>query len=174
LSLLKTRGGLHCRGVLLDKLRERLRRPDIDAQPEGHYADDKRADIRVSFGGAQRFNVPIEIKRDSHRDLWRAIHEQLIPRYTRDPGAAGQGIYLVLWFGREEMPKPSAGVDRPPTALDLEDRLRDSLITNEERRLIQVFVIDVSKPECGLGVKRALRLDARIVTQPLRESVRTC
>ncbi len=63
----------------------------------------------MSFGGANGFNVPVEIKKDTHPDLWRAIHEQLIPKYVRDPGADGHGIYLVFWFGGKGM-KP------PPTA----------------------------------------------------------
>ena len=69
-----------CRDALLSDLRNRVERLGIDAQPEGAYAADKRADIRASFGG---FNVPIEIKRSCHRDLWTAIKGQLIARYTR-------------------------------------------------------------------------------------------
>ena len=44
-----------CRNALLSDLRNRVDRLGIDAQPEGTYAADKRADIRASFGG---FNVP--------------------------------------------------------------------------------------------------------------------
>ena len=54
-----------CRDALLSRLRERLPSA-VDGQPEGHYANDRRADIRVACGV---FNVPIEIKKDSHRDL---------------------------------------------------------------------------------------------------------
>ena len=62
----------------------------IDAQPEGRYADDKRTDIRVCFASSHNnFNVPIEIKKSTHRGLWTAIHDQLIPKYSRDPGAGG-------------------------------------------------------------------------------------
>ena len=59
-----------CRDALLSDLQERLGRLRIDAQPEGVYAEDKRADIRVSFGG---FNVPVEIKRSCHPDVWTAV-----------------------------------------------------------------------------------------------------
>ena len=82
-----------CRDALLSDLRIRMAQLQIDAQPEGRYADDKRADIRVSRGPC---NVPIEIKRSCHRDLWSAIRSQLIARYTRDPGTGGHGIYLVF------------------------------------------------------------------------------
>jgi hypothetical protein len=134
-----------CRDTLLDRLRERLQLRHIDAQPEGHYADDKRADIRVAFGGSGGFNVPIEIKRDCHRNLWSAIHGQLIARYTRDPGAAGYGIYLVFWFGGDGMPANPAGTAHPQTASDLEAQLRATL-SGAEQRLIQVCVVDVAKP----------------------------
>ena len=134
-----------CRDTLLERLRDRLRILGIDAQPEGHYADDKRADIRISFGGAAGFNVPVEIKRDRHPDMWRAMHDQLIPQYTRDPGAAGYGIYLVFWFGGAGMPgRPGDGM-RPTTACELEHQLC-VMLDNAERPLIQVCVFDVAKP----------------------------
>jgi hypothetical protein len=131
-----------CRDALLSDLTERLGRLGVDAIKEGYYAEDKRADIRVAFGGAQRLNVPIEIKKDSHSDLWRAIHEQLIERYTRDPGADGFGIYLVFWFGGKDMPLPQEG-KKPRSSAELEERLRRTL-TAEERRRVRVCVIDCS------------------------------
>lgn len=129
-----------CRDVLLSDLVERLGRLGVDAVKEGYYAEDKRADIRVSFGGTAGFNVPIEIKRDNHVDLWRAMHEQLIERYTRDPGADGFGIYLVFWFGGRNMPLPHEG-KKPRNATELEERLRETLSTDESRR-VSICVID--------------------------------
>jgi hypothetical protein len=133
-----------CRDILLSDLRERLGRLGIDAIKEGYYAEDKRADIRVSSGGATGFNVPIEIKKDSHADLWRAMHEQLIERYTRDPGADGFGIYLVFWFGGKDMPVHPEGNTR--SAAELKERLRSTL-TPEEGRRIRVCVIDCALPQ---------------------------
>ena len=49
-------------------------------------ADEKRSDIRVSFGDS---NVPMEIKKSNHRNLWSAIRDQLIAKYSRDPGSGG-------------------------------------------------------------------------------------
>ena len=114
----------------------------IDAAPEGRYADEKRSDIRVSCGG---FNVPVEIKKSSHRDLWSAIRNQLIAKYTRDPGACGHGIYLVFWFGKDCCQSPESG-SRPGGAAEIEKRLRDTL-SPEEARMIRVCVIDVTDPE---------------------------
>jgi len=133
-----------CRDTLLSDLRQRLASKAVDAQPEGTYADDKRADIRASCNG---FNVPIEIKKSTHNDLWKAIRDQLIPKYTRDPGCDGYGIYLVFWFGPDLCKRPPIG---PPPATP--DALRDQLLaaanlSPEEHRKISVIVIDVSKPK---------------------------
>ncbi|MDA8248671.1 MAG: hypothetical protein M0Z28_05775 [Rhodospirillales bacterium] len=129
-----------CRDTLLSDLNDRLGRLGIDAQRESSYADSKRADITVSFGGAGGFNVPIEIKRDSHNDLWRAMHEQLIEKYVRDPATDGYGIYLVFWFGGERMPPPPDG-NKPRSAEEIARRLRQTL-TQQERHRILVCVFD--------------------------------
>ena len=132
-----------CRDALLLNLKLRLELQGIDAQPEGQYADNKRADIRVAYGN---FNVPVEIKKSCHRDLWSAIKKQLIAKYTRDPGAEGYGIYLVLWFGNTDhcRPTPSAG-PLPKNASELNQQLSDTL-TADEKLKISISVIDVSEP----------------------------
>ena len=130
-----------CRDALLSDLQLKLGPLEIDAAQEGRYADEKRSDIRVSYGG---FNVPVEIKKSNHRDLWSAIHNQLTAKYTRDPGAGGHGIYLVFWFGREHCRAPQSGV-RPHNAAELEVCLRGTL-PPEEARLISICVIDVARP----------------------------
>ena len=134
-----------CRDALLSDLRLKLERVEvhvkINAQRERSYADDKRADISVTHGD---FNVPVEIKKSTHRDLWRAIREQLITKYTRDPGADGYGIYLVFWFGAEGCQMPPSG-KRPTSAHELQKRLLDTLSADEKRK-ISICVIDVSKP----------------------------
>ena len=129
-----------CRDVLLFDLRAVL--PDgVDAQPEGRYASDKRSDIRTTYG---IFNVPVEAKKNCHRDLWSAIRNQLIERYTSDPATVGYGVYLVFWFGEEHTQPPPHG-SRPRTADELRQQLEDSL-TAEEARKISVCVIDVCQP----------------------------
>lgn len=133
-----------CRDALLSDLRARLGTLGIDAEREGNYADDKRADIKVLFGGTNRFSIPIEIKKDTHGDLWRAIHEQLIPKYVRDPGAGGHGIYLVFWFGGKGMKPPPDG-KKLRSAEELEIRIRQTL-TPEESYRIHVCVIDCALP----------------------------
>ena len=133
-----------CRDAVLSDLQERLGRLGIDAQLEGVYAEDKRSDIRVSYAG---FNVPVEIKRSCHDDLWKAVHDQLITKYTRDPGAAGYGIYLVFWFGDTDKCRPTKYSGwTPETAEDVKRRILESL-DDREQRLISVCVVDVSTPQ---------------------------
>ena len=127
-----------CRDALLSDLRQLLP-GGVDAQPEGHYARDKRADIRVSFNGSA---IPVEIKKDSHRKLWSAVADQLVQKYTIDPESSGFGMYLVLWFGLGKMPVPPTG-RRPKTPEALRQRLEEQL-QGPYRHKVRVVVIDVS------------------------------
>ena len=137
-----------CRDALLANLQLRLP-DDVDPVPEGHYAADARADIRA---GCRRFNVPVEIKKDSHPDLWRAMRDQLMAKYTTDPATEGYGIYLVLWFA-----DPNKPISRSPDGVrpSSPDELRQWLerdLSPEEVRKISVIVMDVTKPggkACG-------------------------
>ena len=121
-------------------MKERLP-PEVDALPEGSYAAGRRADIRASCCG---FNIPIEIKKNSHRDLSRALRGQLIGRYTTDPATGGYGIFLVLWFGEDQKTRPPDG-NRPATPDELQQRLEKDL-TPDEARKVSVVVMDVTKP----------------------------
>ena len=130
-----------CRDALLSDLRSRVERLGVDAQPEGVYADDRRSDIRAYFGG---FNVPVEIKRSCHSDLWTAIEDQLIAKYTRDPGAVGYGIFVVFWFGDAEGCSPIKLEGwTPPDAESVQAKLTERM-SERDRQVISICVIDVS------------------------------
>ena len=134
-----------CRDALLKSLRTLL--PDgIDAQPEGQYVANRRADIRLSCAD---FHVPIEIKKQSHPALYRAARDQLVARYAQDPATGGHGIFLALWFGDpEKAPLDETGT-RPGTPEELRQRLVACLarqLRPQQLRKIAVRVIDVSKP----------------------------
>ena len=130
-----------CRNALLELLRPRL--PNgCDGQPEGQYAADRRADIRIASG---KWNVPVEIKKNSRRDVWSAVRNQLLPRYTNDPATEGLGIYLVLWFGSEQTAR-LLGNRRPATPDEMRNRLLANLAP-EERRRAAVIVMDVTPPD---------------------------
>ena len=135
-----------CRDVLLTDLQHTLP-PGVDAQPEGQYVKNNRADIRVSFVSSEssdrRFNVPVEIKKNSHRNLWSSIRGQLIAKYTTDPETGGYGIYLVLWFGDTDNNQQTP---RPTTPEDLKKQL-ESTLTEDESRKISICVMDVTPPD---------------------------
>ena len=133
-----------CRDHLLSDLSLMLQCFGIAADKEPSYADGKYADIRLSYAN---FNVPVEIKRSDSPDLWTAIREQLMPKYARDPGAAGCGIYLVFWFGREFCKRSPEGC-KPDDAASLQAELcANAKLTPEETRRVKVLAIDVSRPE---------------------------
>lgn len=132
-----------CRDALLTRLKAHLHPLGIDCQPEGDYANDKRADLRLSF--QNRFELPIEIKKDSNPSLWSALREQLIGQYAIAPRAFGYGIYLVLWFGGEGMPGAKDGGKKPRSPEELRTRLEAQLDPLERQRIF-VRVLDVSWP----------------------------
>ena len=131
-----------CRDLLSADMATKMQQFGVDVQREANYADDKRADIRVSLGN---FNVPVEVKRSCHRSLWSAIRLQLIARYTRDPGTGGHGIYLVFWFGDAEGCRPTSPMTGPPPidAQELE-RLLMATLSAEEKLKIRICVVDVA------------------------------
>lgn len=130
-----------CRDILLTALQQRLRPHGVDTQREVQHANDKRADIGVSYGD---FEVPIETKRNMSGNLWRAMREQLMTKYVTTPETGGYGIYLVFWFGKQ-CTAPSDSGKRPADGEELQERLTMKLTANE-RRKISVRVIDVSRP----------------------------
>lgn len=134
-----------CRDALLALLRPRLPK-GCDAQPEGQYAANRRADIRVTSG---KWNVPVEIKKNGHSGLWRAVRNQLLPRYANDPATEGLGIYLVLWMGADRTAPLEKG-DRPGTPAELRERLLAALKPDERRRA-EVVVLDVTPPDGAAG-----------------------
>lgn len=132
-----------CQKRLYELLKERLRPTGVDLQREHQRRENKRADISASFGGIGGLNVPLELKVESNPGLWRALRDQLMAHYVRDPGAEGYGIYLVFWFGGKGMPVAADGGKRPGSAQELEDRLRATL-KPDERKFIGILVMDCS------------------------------
>ena len=134
-----------CRNYLLERLKAMLAKYDVQVDLEVHQAKDKRADMTVSFtGSGKTFHLPIEMKRDYHQALWRTIHEQLIKLYTIAPETEGRGLYLVIWFNHEKLPTHPQGLPLPKTAEHLSVMLQKTM-TPQEQKLIDVFVLDVSK-----------------------------
>lgn len=137
-----------CRCYLAEKLKDKYQVQGVQINSEALAADDKRVDIRLTYHDSEkRLNLPVEIKCNSNRELWTAIHQQLIPKYTNEPNTQGRGIYLVVWFGIDYYAKiiPKDGGHKPKAAAELQTRLVATM-TPEQQKLIDVFVLDVSKP----------------------------
>jgi hypothetical protein len=132
-----------CRNFFLELLRARLHPLQIICEPEGHMVSGKRADIIISLPGIK---IPIEMKRDYHRDVWSALNEQLDQLYTTNPDSAGYGIYLVFWFGASRpnaIPRPAKDTLPPVNATTMEDILNEAVPMVKRDRL-SAIVIDVS------------------------------
>ena len=131
-----------CRDALLSDLQLLLEPHEVDAQPEGHHAEDKQSDI-IAVHGVHA--VVVEVKRTHNKELWSGIEDQLIAKYLRDPRTGGYGIYLVFWFGRDHVTRAPPVGTRPESPDELRARLI-GLLPREHRRTITVLVIDVSAP----------------------------
>lgn len=132
-----------CRDRLLSDLKKQLP-VGVAAEPEGNYADHKRADIKIISG---EMHFPIEIKKNGHGELWKGIREQLIAKYSRERSSDGYGIYLVFWFGEEWNTHTIAGDggNKPKSPQELQQRLAVT-VPAELRHKIKVLVVDCAKP----------------------------
>lgn len=136
-----------CRDHLLTMMG--VRPESIDLMPEGHLADDNRADIIALLTGMR---VPVEIKGQWHDELWHAADTQLDRLYATDHAAERRGIYLVLWFGQNvpESKKPKAqrrGQRRPATVEELQLGLIAASQAAQDAR-VAVVVLDLERPSC--------------------------
>lgn len=132
-----------CRDALVGLLRAKTSAFQITIDPEGHMANDKRADIVAILPGMK---LVFELKRDYHKDVWVAIQTQLERLYTRDTDASGFGIYVVFWFGASRgstLAKPPAPFGRPKTAEEMQNILQSLVAVNQSEK-IGVVVLDVS------------------------------
>ncbi len=130
-----------CRDRLLDLIRTQLSFLNLNAEPEGHMAQDKRADIILSKGND--LILPFELKCESHSKLWDAQTNQLMHLYSSDVRADGYGIYVVFWFGKKTLKNPFNKKSLIKSVTELSTVLK-RLSPNEK---IRPFVLDVSKPE---------------------------
>lgn len=130
------------RDRLIDFLRPRFERVGVSVEPEGHMARDKRADIVLQRPGKAK--LPIEVKRESHPDLWTSAENQLQKLYSRDPECDGYGIYLVLYFGAACCELRTSKGKVITSAADLHDALTET-VPSDQRNRITCVVLDVSR-----------------------------
>ena len=134
-----------CRDQLRALLQPVLASGGVLLNKEAQHANDTRADLRAESLVDGRWRVvPVEIKREDHKEVWSAWQHQLDGRYTTHQAADGVGTYLVLWFGHRPRPHPVAGT--PKDAPDMERCLRD-LIPIADRARLSVRVLDLSRAQ---------------------------
>ena len=133
----------YCRDRIAEHLEPYLSKYGVRVHKEGTMPDEKRCDLLCTIG---EIDLPIEIKGQWHKNLWKAACEQLEDNYSRNYRSNGRGIYLTIWFGNvsgKNPPKPNNG-SKPKTA----DEMNKAIIVNSPREmspLTKILVLDVSK-----------------------------
>ena len=134
-----------CRDIIAERLLLRLEKQDISITKEHELKDEKRSDFTATkmISGKKRLLVT-EVKGQWHEDLYTAAAAQLHERYSIHPDAEQQGIYLVIWFGENEKvaKRKRHGIR---SAHELKSSI-EATLPSELTGLIDVFVLDVSKP----------------------------
>lgn len=130
-----------CRDRTVSLLRGHLAPLSIYTANEADMPQDKRADIVFQHDALL---LPLEAKRQQHRDLWNAIDSQLETFYTGHWQAEGQGLFLVFWFGSGyKISAPPGGEAKPTSADDLQNKLEQNSSVKAGR--IEVIVLDLSR-----------------------------
>ena len=115
--------------------------------PEVASPQARRCDAAFSY---RSFRVPLEAKRQWHRDVWTAAASQLDLLYASDHAADGKGIYVVFWFGPNavggrRMPRHPNGATAPTTPQELEAMLQALLPAGRDSD-IAIIVLDCTRP----------------------------
>lgn len=130
--------------IIAERLSVRLEPKGISVTLEHQLKAAKRSDFTLTamIGGKRKMLVT-EVKGQWHDELYTAASEQLHKRYSIHPDAEQQGIYLVIWFGEDEIiaGRKSHGIT---SAEELKKKIEQKLPL-ELRGLITIFVLDVSK-----------------------------
>ena len=128
---------------IADRLRIWLERYQVNLIREGYMKDDNRCDLVFSkLINGKRKILPVEVKGQWHSELYSAFDSQLDRLYAIHPDADGQGIYLVLWFGKDEMVanRRTHGINNAKELyFDLQKHMSEEL-----KKRLDVFVLDLS------------------------------
>lgn len=130
--------------LIAERLSLRLQPQNIIVTAEHQTKSLNRIDITIAkIINSQRKLLVVEAKGQWHEELYSAANTQLYERYSIHPDADHQGIYLILWFGKEVK---VAGKKRHniSSAKELKQSVEDQL-PSELKGVIDVFVLDVSK-----------------------------
>ncbi len=129
--------------IIAERLSLRLEPQNISITPEHQLKGAKRSDFTATkmIGGKRRLLVT-EVKGQWHSELYTAASAQLYERYSIHPDAEQQGIFLIIWFGKDE--KIAGRNHSIESAQELRKSIEASL-PEELKGFIDVFVLDVSR-----------------------------
>jgi hypothetical protein len=130
--------------IIAERLSLRLEPQNISITPEHQLKGKNRSDFTASkLIGGRRTLLVTEVKGQWHKELYSAASAQLYERYSIHPDAEQQGVFLVIWFGDNEVVagRKNHGIK---TAQELKLNIEAGL-PNDLRGLIDVFVLDVSR-----------------------------
>lgn len=130
--------------IIADWLSNTLRPQGISVIKEHEVNSEKRADFSATkMHRAKRLLLMAEVKGQWNKDLFTAASEQLYQRYSLTPDADMQGIYVALWFGKEEKVANALKHGLSDAA-----ELKQAIIENmpaDLHKQIDVFVLDLAR-----------------------------
>ncbi|UUT23950.1 NACHT domain-containing NTPase [Pseudomonas sp. T8] len=137
-------GELRCTEIIAERLSTRLESRGIIITPEHQLKGGNRSDFTATklISGKRKLLVT-EVKGQWHSELYTAAQGQLHERYSIHQDAEQQGIYLVLWFGKNELiaGRKNQGItSAQEMKLSIEANLPQQL-----KGLLDVFVLDLSR-----------------------------
>lgn len=130
--------------IIAERLSLRLEPQSISITTEHQLKGHNRSDFTATkLINNRRCLLVIEVKGQWHRELYTAASAQLYDRYSIHPDAEQQGIFLVIWFGKNESVagKKSHGIN---SAEELKVHIENTL-PMQLKKFIDVFVLDVSR-----------------------------
>lgn len=132
------------RDRIVERLQNRFQGLDTSVVVEHQMTNKNRCDFTLTkmFDGQRKLLV-CEVKGQWHSEVFTAAQTQLHERYAIHPDASLQGVYLVLWFGKDEKVAGRAN-KKFQSAVELEKAIMDSL-PQDIVGLTSVYVLDVAK-----------------------------
>ena len=126
--------------IIRDFLRRDLLNDFPNTSKEKYVKNDKRVDIVIEENG---FEIPIEIKKQSSRELVKGLTEQLYG-YMKTPNYLNHGIYLIIWT--DAIYFDNGLENKPSSAKELQDEMEK--LVNDFNQLnnckIVPFILDLS------------------------------
>ena len=92
-----------CRDLLVIRLNDKYGK-DWALPNREHQEGNNRADINIKYKANTSFEVQVECKKHSNKDLYDGIQNQLIDKYMGE-NSPRYGIYLVFYFADKEKDK---------------------------------------------------------------------